>query len=87
MRCRQESLAIARRLGDQYAIANALSGIGYIDYTHGRYQDARDHLQASLAAARSARDRSGQAAIRTRLGMVYSAMGDLGHALENLTSL
>ena len=73
----EESLAIARELGERLGIAHALSNLGLLMFTEGDYDAARPLHEDSLSIRREIGDRNGVAASLGNLGLVAHAQGDL----------
>src|SRR5262245_53009864 len=48
-----EALRLARAAGDQFAVSEALTGLGYIAFERGDHDQAQTRFEAALAAARS----------------------------------
>jgi tetratricopeptide (TPR) repeat protein len=65
----------ARRVGDRAAEAAALNALSRIDVHHGRYQQATDRLQQTLALFRQTGDRTGQVRALGNLGYVEQRQG------------
>ena len=76
----EESLAIARELGDEQGAAESLYALGRAAYFEGDYESARSLFQESLAVSRAASYPWGSALALYRLGMVSLIQGDYPEA-------
>jgi len=76
----EESLAIAREMGDKRRVASALQPLGLAHLGQGHRATARRCLEEALAAAREIGEPREIAAASAALAMVYRAEGDLGAA-------
>jgi tetratricopeptide (TPR) repeat protein len=65
-----EACRAARQTGDRVTEANALIGLGVVDYHQGRYQEAADRIQQALLLSRAAGDRPSEARGLSNLGIV-----------------
>jgi tetratricopeptide (TPR) repeat protein/transcriptional regulator with XRE-family HTH domain len=74
----------ARRTGDRVGHAEALLGVGTVQWLLGRNEEASGHLSAALALYRQAEDRIGEARACTNLGIVEVATGRYDEATEHL---
>lgn len=79
----QESLALARRAGDERGVLHALIGLGLDAYKMGDYGEARRRYQESLALARELGDRVMMTYNLLRLGDTASAQGAYPAAEEH----
>ena len=59
----------ARHAGDRVAEANALTGLGVVDFHQGRYHEAVGRLEHALSLAREAGDRPSEARSLCNLGI------------------
>jgi predicted ATPase/class 3 adenylate cyclase len=64
----EESLAIARKLGDRRGIASVLGNLGLVSFDQGNFGAARTLMRDSLATMRELGDRFGVAAMLGNLG-------------------
>jgi tetratricopeptide (TPR) repeat protein/DNA-binding XRE family transcriptional regulator len=69
----------AHQAGDLAGEADALTGLGIIDWTQGRYQRAADQFRRALALYQDAGDRAGEARALNNIGI---ADGSQGHHQE-----
>ncbi|HWX41163.1 MAG TPA: tetratricopeptide repeat protein, partial [Blastocatellia bacterium] len=69
-------MAKATEAGDVYAEARAHGGLGAISFNKANYPEARAEFEIALALFQSIHDRKGEADAGSRLGSVYSKMGD-----------
>ena len=84
MELHQQSLAIAREVGDRRGEGNALGNLGN-DYADlGAEATAIEHYELSMAIAREVGDRQGEGRALGNLGMSYAILGDLRRAIEYL---
>ncbi|MGF6889610.1 tetratricopeptide (TPR) repeat protein [Nocardia sp. GAS34] len=74
--------AVARRVGDQLAEANALQDICDTQYLVGDNSAATESAQRALTIYREADNRLGQANSGCYLGLIYFARGDFTEAAE-----
>jgi predicted ATPase/DNA-binding CsgD family transcriptional regulator len=75
-----ESLALARRLGDQVSIADSLTQLGHVAAAGNDYPGARACHDEALAIRRAISDRRGTAISLSSLGVLARAQGDLVQA-------
>ncbi len=78
----QQSLAIAREIGDQAGEGVALSGLGNAYRSLGQYQRAIESYQQSLAIAREIGDQAGEGTTLGNLGNAYHSLGQCQRAIE-----
>jgi tetratricopeptide (TPR) repeat protein len=78
----QQSLAIAREIGDRGGEASSYMGLGNVYYSLGEYQKALEFHQQSLAITREIGDRGGEGKSYGNLGNVYYSLGEYQKALE-----
>jgi len=71
-----ESLALARRTGDERGVANALSGLALTARKRGDYPTAQSKCEEALGIFRRLGDRQGVARALGRLGLVVFFAGD-----------
>jgi predicted ATPase len=76
----QESLAIAREIGHEERIANALRMLGLVSRAQGERTAARCHLEASLALARQLEHKGQLYAVLTALAELHRVEGNLDAA-------
>jgi DNA-binding SARP family transcriptional activator/Tfp pilus assembly protein PilF len=74
----------AREVGDRAAEADALRGLVVSDLRQGRYQQAADRLQQSLAVYREIGDRTGEACALGNLGIAGFLQGRYQQATSHL---
>ena len=67
------ALEAARRLGDRYAEAEVLDGLGVLYLQCGGLQDSATYLEAALAIHREIDDKAGVALTLTNYALVFSA--------------
>jgi DNA-binding SARP family transcriptional activator/Tfp pilus assembly protein PilF len=73
----------AHNTGDQAAEADALTGLGVVDWEQGRYPQAAEHLQQALALYRETGDRPGQARAFNNLGIADWGQGRYVQAADH----
>jgi tetratricopeptide (TPR) repeat protein len=78
----QQSLDIAREIGNQNEQAAPLCNLANVYYSLGRYQQAIEFLQQSLDIAREIGDRHGEAICLGNLGNTYGLIGQYQQAIE-----
>ena len=86
----EESLAIARELGDKVRIAAALQPLGMASLGQGHLGTARAHLEEALALARDLGDKRNLAAAMNAIAQLYRIEGALDKAellYENVLTL
>jgi non-specific serine/threonine protein kinase len=74
------SLALARQLGDQHAIAATLTDLAGAAFKQGRYAGARAYLEEALALSRALGDASEVATALMRLGALLRDLGEFDAA-------
>ena len=79
----EQSLAIAREIGDRQGEGNALCNLGHCYYSLGDYRRAIDHIEQSLAIAREIGDRYVESNGLVYLGVVYRDTGQLPLACKH----
>ncbi|MCW6034973.1 tetratricopeptide repeat protein [Spirulina subsalsa FACHB-351] len=80
----QQSLDIAREIGNRGGEANSLGNLGNAYNSLGRYQEAIAFLQQSLEIKREIGDRQGEANSLGNLGNAYNALGRYEEAIAFL---
>jgi len=80
----QESLAIARSIGDKRGIAWALNGIGVMNHWQGRHAEAIRNYEESLAIAREIGDQARVSGALNNLGLVRGELGQYDEARRYL---
>jgi serine/threonine protein kinase/tetratricopeptide (TPR) repeat protein len=78
----QESLAIARRLGEKGAMARNLNEMGQLLYGVGKSDEALRNYQDALKLRRDIGDKQGIGETLIDLGNLYNERGDLDQALQ-----
>jgi tetratricopeptide (TPR) repeat protein len=68
VRCHQQSLALARKLGDRRGESYALMNLGRVGLLQDRGRSAIGQIQRALVMFREVGDRNGEAEALTRLG-------------------
>lgn len=81
----EQSLAAARRSGNQTDIAQSLRGLGAMAYLKYDFADARTLLKEALTISQNSGDDFGVAAALARLGDISNVEGDVS-AARDLTS-
>ncbi len=79
-RCLEESLAIARELGDKRRVVAALHPLGMAHLSRGDLATARRYLEEALAAAGELNEPRELAAASNQLGQLLRVEGDLDRA-------
>jgi DNA-binding SARP family transcriptional activator/tetratricopeptide (TPR) repeat protein len=77
------ALAVARRLGDRRAEAQATHALGFIAFLRGRFDEAKTRYVTSLAICRALGDRAGVAARMAGLADVHRLMGGTEQAVAH----
>ena len=80
-----ESAAYARRAGDAWCLAHALSMLGWLRMRSGDTAAAKEPLEEALAVAREAHDRQGLRLSLTMLGRLAQSNGAIAAAEELLS--
>jgi tetratricopeptide (TPR) repeat protein/transcriptional regulator with XRE-family HTH domain len=80
-----QALVDARQLGDRRAEANALRGLGQVEWFVGEYGQAREYHTEALALARRLGERRAEADALRGLGQVERLVGEYGQAREHYT--
>ena len=78
----EQSLAIAREIGNRQGAGNALGNLGNAYYSLGQYQTAINFHEQSLAIAREIGDRQGEGATLGNLGIAYDSLGQYQTAIN-----
>ena len=76
----EQSVAIARELGDQKRIAATLQPLGFAELGRRRFVEARRHLEESVTVARAIDDKQQLAAALNALAQLCRVEGDLAGA-------
>jgi eukaryotic-like serine/threonine-protein kinase len=71
-----ESLIISEQIGDLNGMAEALFGLGNVDYARAIFESAEVSFQRSLETFRQLEDRAGEARALNNLGNVAYELGD-----------
>ena len=79
-----EYLERATRLGDDEALAEALSYLISAEQRQGAFLQAAEHLRQETGVRVRLGDWTGQVACLNNLGMLYAALGDYAEALTTL---
>ncbi len=78
----QQSLIIARDIGDRRREAYSLNNLGNAHDSVGQYPQAIDFLQQSLAIKRDIGDRKGEACSLNNLGNAHDSVGQYPQAID-----
>jgi tetratricopeptide (TPR) repeat protein len=78
----QQSLEIAREIGDRHGMSLSLMGLGVAHNSLGGYQKAIDYFQQSLEIKREIGDRHGMSLSLNNLGNVYYYLGEYQKAID-----
>ena len=78
----QQSLDIAREIGNREGEGNSLGNLGLCYYSLGDYQKAIEHHQQSLDISREIGNREGEGYSLNNLGLCYSSLSDYQKAIE-----
>ena len=78
----QQSLKIAREIGNQGSEANSLSNLGVAYNSLGQYQQAIGFYQKSLEIEREIGNRGGEANSLGNLGITYASLGQYQQAID-----
>ena len=84
LKCREESVHIARRLGWDIYLGNALSNIAIIHYHQGRLDKAEEYFNKALKYYRQENDETHVTAMLNNLGNVAYERGAYREALDYL---
>jgi predicted ATPase/class 3 adenylate cyclase len=77
----EESLALARELGDQKGIVGALYGLGLVPMIRGDFDAATARLEESLVVSRNLEDKWSMALTLAQMGVVARRKGDYAKAV------
>jgi Tetratricopeptide repeat/Transcriptional regulatory protein, C terminal/Bacterial transcriptional activator domain len=83
-RYQQQSLALARKTGNQHIESHALYSLGEVDLQQSRYSQASEHLRQALALSRQTGNRVVESYALTCLGAVDLGLGRHEHAIGHL---
>jgi predicted ATPase/DNA-binding SARP family transcriptional activator len=75
-----QSLALFQALGHQWGIAQALAGLGLLDWRTGNDDAALERMQRALAIRQTLGDRRAEAESKHGLGLIYRSRGRLDEA-------
>ncbi|VXD23114.1 TPR domain protein (fragment) [Planktothrix serta PCC 8927] len=78
----QQSLEIARKIGNRQGEASSLNGLGNAYNSLGRYEEAISYHQQSLEICREIGNRGGVAASLYNLGNAYNSLGRYEEAIS-----
>jgi CHAT domain-containing protein/tetratricopeptide (TPR) repeat protein len=78
----QLALQLAEQLGDKAGMADALRGIGAINFSQGEYAQALDYHQRSLKLAEDLGNKELMARVLRNIGNVRYAQGDYKQSLD-----
>jgi tetratricopeptide (TPR) repeat protein/transcriptional regulator with XRE-family HTH domain len=78
----ENSLKIAREIGDQQSKGRILGNLGLTYESLGQYKRAIDFYQQSLAIAREIGNRRGEGATLGNLGLAYNNLGQYERAID-----
>ncbi|KEI69117.1 hypothetical protein A19Y_4470 [Planktothrix agardhii NIVA-CYA 126/8] len=78
----QQSLTIAREIGDRNGEGNNLNNLGNAYHSLGQYQKAIEFYQQSLTIAREIGDLNGEGKALGNLGNAYGSLGQYQKAIE-----
>ena len=76
----EESLAIARELGDREQIRSTVESLGFAEFGRGRLEAARGHAEEALVLARQSGDQHNVATALNAVAQMHRAYGDLAAA-------
>jgi len=79
-----ESIALARELGDSELLANMLRGAGAVHHAGGRLDVARRMYDEALALLEKSADRRLAISIQNQIGLIANERGEFAAALEIL---
>jgi predicted ATPase/DNA-binding CsgD family transcriptional regulator len=79
-----ESIALARELGDPELIANTLRGGGAVYHAGGRLDVSRQMYDEALALLEKSADRRLAVSVQNQIGLIANERGDFASALEIL---
>ena len=75
-----QSLEIFQELGDHWGIAQALAGLGGLDYVNGQLDAALERTEAAYEIRRAMGDRPAQVRSLNNLGLIHKWLGHLDSA-------
>lgn len=78
----EQSLTIARKIGNKGGECNQLGSLGNVNFYLGNYEKAIDLLQRSLDIARLIRDKRGEGNSLSGLGVAHRALGNYQQAID-----
>jgi tetratricopeptide (TPR) repeat protein len=78
----EQTLTIARAIGDRGGEGSALSGLGLCYDSLGQYARAIEHHEQHLAIAREVGDRQGEGSALNNLGVWYLRLGQYARPIE-----
>ena len=78
----QEALRIFQRFNSAKNEGTALTNLGNVYDTLGRYEEALDYHERSLEIKRKVRDAKGEAITLNNIGVVHNALGQYAKALD-----
>ncbi len=79
----QQGLELAKKAGNQPAVADFLGNLGLVYDALGQYDRALEFTQQALAIHRDLKDRRGEGHDRNNLGVVYRHLSQYDRALES----
>ena len=79
----QEALRLWRGMKDSQGEAQALNGLGVIEYRAGNLKQAAEHLSQAIALFRRVQNRHGEADSLSTLSVVYNFSGEPQKALDH----
>ena len=78
----QQSLDLAKEIGDKQGQWKALNNLGIVFRELGQYDESIDYLQQTLTLAREISNRQGEGAALGNLGLAYKSLGQYQRALD-----
>jgi CHAT domain-containing protein/tetratricopeptide (TPR) repeat protein len=78
----EEALPMWREIGDRFAEADALSGIGFLAWGSGAPAKALEYYNQALTIRREVKDSDGEGEMLNNIAASYSALGNKEQALE-----
>src|SRR5262245_5956814 len=82
----EESLEIARRIGDARGEATALNSLGNLNEAKGDWPRANQYFKEALQLARETGHRFLQGTTLTNVGLTEIALGDYGQAQRTMSA-
>ena len=79
----EQGLKLAKKSGDQPAVADFLGNLGLVYDALGQYDRALEYLRQALAMHREVKDPRGEAHDLNNLGVVYRHLNQYDQALEH----